>query len=119
MRTPTTRFDPASARAYSPADAEPGWLEEFNRFWFAPADPTSLGLIRICTGIIVLYMHLIYATGLQTYFGANAWLDLKTADQIRREAPIINAPFEWNEVNEEAKKRLEDPKAQDARKQYA
>jgi len=119
MRTPTTRFDPASARLYSPADAEPGWLEVFNRFWFAPADPTPLGLIRICTGIIVLYMHLVYSTGLQPYFGKNAWMDLKTADQFRHEAPIINAPFDWTEVNEQANKPLDDPKAQDARKQYA
>ncbi len=119
MRTPTTRFDPASARTYSPADAEPGWLEVINRFWFAPADPTALGLMRICTGILVVYMHLVYATGLQSYFGENAWLDLKTADKVRQEAPIINAPVNWNDVNEAANKPLEDPKLQEARKQYA
>jgi hypothetical protein len=119
MRTPTTRFDPASVRSYSPAESETGWLELFNRFWFAPADPTSLALIRICTGIVVLYMHFVYAAGLQSFFGENAWLDLKTANQFRLEAPIVNAPANWSEVNEEANKPLNDPKAQDARKDYS
>jgi hypothetical protein len=118
MRTPTTRFDPALARPYAPTESEPGWLEWINRFWFAPADPTALGLMRICTGIIVVYMHLVYVMGLPSYFGENAWVDLKIANQFRREVPVVNSPFDWGKVNEEANKPLDDPKAQEARKRY-
>jgi len=83
MRTLTTRLDPGSTPHFSSGDSGDGWLEAFNRFWFAPADPTPLGLMRICTGILVIYMHLVYAGGLQTYFGENAWEDLKTANVFR------------------------------------
>lgn len=47
-----------------------GW----DRFFFNPADPTSLGLMRICTGIIILYVHLVYSMGLMNYIGPDTWI---------------------------------------------
>ncbi len=44
-----------------------------DRFFFRPADPTSLGLMRIAAGIVVLYVHLVYSIGLADYFGPYAW----------------------------------------------
>ena len=32
-----------------------GW----NRFWFTPTDPATLGLIRILAGSMLFYTHLI------------------------------------------------------------
>jgi hypothetical protein len=49
-----------------------GW----DRFWFTPRDPTGLGLIRICVGIILLYVHFAYCFGLvRDYVGKDAWLN--------------------------------------------
>jgi hypothetical protein len=86
MRTLTTRLDPGSTPHFSTADSDDGWLAACNRFWFAPADPTPLGLMRICTGVLVIYLHLVYAGCLQTYFGENAWENLKAANWFRNEA---------------------------------
>ena len=37
------------------------WLwEGWSRFWFSPADPKPLGLIRLCAGLIIFYVHLAY-----------------------------------------------------------
>lgn len=47
-----------------------GW----DRFFFRPADPTTLGLMRICAGILVLYVHLVYCIGLMGYIGPDTWI---------------------------------------------
>jgi hypothetical protein len=59
----------------------------WNRFWFTPADPTTLGLIRLCAGLVVLYIHLVYTFDLQQLLGRNAWLDLDTVTELRTQAP--------------------------------
>ena len=46
----------------------------WDRFWFSPADPTSLGLMRISAGLVVLYIHLIYSIGLTGYVGPDTWV---------------------------------------------
>ena len=37
-----------------------GW----NAFWYTPADPTLLGLIRILTGLMLLYTHAVWGLAL-------------------------------------------------------
>jgi hypothetical protein len=61
------------------------WLH----FWFAPGDPTTLGFIRIVTGLLVLYVHLAYCFDLQEFFGENGWYSLKSINVERKEAPWI------------------------------
>jgi hypothetical protein len=69
--------------------------QAWQRFFFAPADPTTLGLIRICAGLLVLYIHAIYTFDLQELFGRGAWLDLKTMNKIRTEDPIATPGNDW------------------------
>ncbi len=52
------------------ADVLAGW----NRFWFEPADPATLGLIRICAGAMLLYTHLVWSLQLTAFFGPRSWL---------------------------------------------
>jgi hypothetical protein len=70
-----------------------GW----NRFWFAQADPTPLGLIRICCGLIALYIHVLYTFQLQSFFGERAWFDLPTANEFRRDTPALGTADGWEE----------------------
>jgi hypothetical protein len=51
-------------------------LRAWDRFWFTPADPTTLGLIRVCCGLITLYTILVYSFDLQDFMGRHAWYDL-------------------------------------------
>ena len=32
---------------------------DWDAFWFRPADPTLLGLLRILTGLMLLYTHAV------------------------------------------------------------
>src|SRR5438105_2017365 len=88
MRTFSARLDPPSSRFSIPAGSDQSLIGLVNRFFFNPADPTSLGLIRICGGLVVLYIHLVYAWGLQSYFGEHGWYDSATANEFRKQFPV-------------------------------
>ncbi|MEX2141554.1 MAG: HTTM domain-containing protein [Pirellulales bacterium] len=47
-----------------------GW----NRFWFTPQDPATLGLIRILAGAMLFYTHLVWSLDLAGFFGSSGWL---------------------------------------------
>jgi hypothetical protein len=62
-------------------------VQAWKRFWFTPADPLPLGLIRICGGLILMYVTLAYTSDLQQFFGKEAWLNLDEANAFRHEFP--------------------------------
>jgi hypothetical protein len=81
----------------------------WDRFWFKPADPTTLGLIRICCGLIVLYTTIAYSFDLFELFGKNAWLDLDTRLYYVHEQPVAVPLGTW-ETTEERFLQLPAPK---------
>jgi hypothetical protein len=67
-------------------------------FWFTPADPSTLGFIRVVTGIVLVYTHLVYCFDLTGFFGPNSWYDLASIDRERREYPHIAPEFNsWDD----------------------
>lgn len=59
-----------------------GW----NRFWFTPSDPATLGLIRILAGAMLFYTHLVWSLDLESFFGPEGWISpaaLKPAGEMR------------------------------------
>jgi len=48
-------------------------IDGWNRFWFTPADPATLSLVRIFAGAMLFYTHLVWTLGLEDFFGAQAW----------------------------------------------
>jgi hypothetical protein len=65
------------------------------RFWFRPADPTPLCLMRIVTGLLVLYVHVAYTFDLQALFGRDGWYPTAMADRERREWPLFTPQTTW------------------------
>jgi hypothetical protein len=63
------------------------------RFWFAPTDPTTLGFMRIATGVVMLYVHAVYSLDLNAYFGRYGWYSLSEVNRERLEAPSVLAPM--------------------------
>jgi len=74
-----------------------GIRDAWSRFWFLPADPTTLGLMRIMTGCIVLYVHLAYTLELGEFFGPSAWMTQQTANRERLEQPVFVPPIGWQQ----------------------
>lgn len=83
--------------------------ESWNRFWFSPADPTMLGVIRIIAGVLTLYVHLAYSYDLQEFMGRNAWMGLDYANQARWEQPSLAPPSGWTMVEQIRVYTPEDP----------
>lgn len=67
----------------------------FLGFWFAPKDPTTMAFIRIVTGCLALYVHLVYTFDLNAFFGRDAWYDLDTSNRQRWEEPVRHPPLGW------------------------
>jgi hypothetical protein len=47
---------------------------EWNAFWYTPADPTLLGLLRVLTGLMLVYTHAVWGLALDDFFGKTSWL---------------------------------------------
>jgi hypothetical protein len=72
-------------------------IQGWQRFWFTPTDPTLLGLMRIATGALLVYLVVTSGSMLQALQGPEGWVDLDTADILRRETPWVPPPDDWNE----------------------
>jgi predicted DCC family thiol-disulfide oxidoreductase YuxK len=65
-----------------------GW----NAFFFTPADPTALGLIRVIVGLLLLWNLGVYGLDLHAYFGSDGWAD----PQAVRFVQAMQAPGAWS-----------------------
>lgn len=70
-------------------------LGAVGRFFFTPTDSSTLGLIRVLAGFVMLYTHASYCFDLTSFFGPNAWWDHEVANRQRREAPTFVLPIGW------------------------
>jgi hypothetical protein len=59
-----------------------GWGRGWDQFWFTPTRPETLCMLRIATGWMLLYTHLVWATGLSDFLGKNAWVPSPLIQQI-------------------------------------
>jgi hypothetical protein len=95
------------------AAAMTGW----NRFWFTPADPTPLGVMRIFCGLVTFYVILAYSVDLQEIFGKDAWISHAAMEEIRRDQPWVTRTFTW-EVFEQPKPFTGTKEQYEAYKEY-
>jgi len=65
-----------------------GWTA----FFFAPSDPTPIGLIRIVVGGLAFWSLLVLGLDLHDYFGTRGWADPAVIWQTQRE----RQPFSWS-----------------------
>jgi hypothetical protein len=96
-------------KTYSPHATVPGSQVEnalfravraWDQFWFRPSDPTTLGFIRICAGLIVMYVQLAYSFGLMDYVGPHAWVDTKALHYLSHEGEVYTVPWGWTAEQE-------------------
>ena len=63
-----------------------GWITEaargWDRFWFTARLPHTLALIRILCGAMLVYVHAIWLSQLNDFFGPEAWIDGDTMRYI-------------------------------------
>lgn len=54
----------------------------WNRFWFTPADPSGLCVLRVLTGVLALWFLLSFVFDLTTWFGPDGLLPIETVRQL-------------------------------------
>jgi hypothetical protein len=72
------------------AAAHDGW----NRFWFTPADPATLSLIRLAAGAMLFYTHLVWTLDLEAFFGPHSWVGPAAATTVLRDPD--GAGYTWS-----------------------
>src|SRR5438128_490901 len=74
-------------------------LERWLGFWFAPRDLTTIGAMRICTGLLFTYILLIYCYDLYALLGKDAWVDNDGKQsmmyKLRHEQPMGRPSDKW------------------------
>ncbi len=66
------------------------WSTAWNTFWFTPADPLPLAVIRIVTGAILAWSCLVWLLDADAFFGTAGWL---RPDQVWR---MNDQPWQWS-----------------------
>src|SRR5262245_53182961 len=66
--------------------------QAWQRFFFTPADPAPLGLIRIIVGALMVWNLATLGPDLTDYLGSDGWIDPKAVRQFLAE----NAPGAWS-----------------------
>ncbi|MBV8077911.1 MAG: hypothetical protein JO284_15995, partial [Planctomycetaceae bacterium] len=65
-----------------------GW----DAFFFRPADPTALGLIRVAVGMLATWNLWVFGLDLHAYLGTEGWADPEWV----RLAYRLEAPGAWS-----------------------
>jgi Vitamin K-dependent gamma-carboxylase len=67
-------------------------LRAWDRFFFTPADPTTLGLIRILLGSLFFWDIAVLGLDLHDYFGSEGWIGPEAVQQYLAE----HTPHAWS-----------------------
>ncbi|MBX3417179.1 MAG: HTTM domain-containing protein [Pirellulaceae bacterium] len=71
------------------------WLDGWNRFWFLPADPLTLGLLRLLAGAVIFYTHLAWTFELETFFGSRAIIPAEHRALLNDGMSFTWSHFDW------------------------
>lgn len=68
-------------------------------FWYTPADPTLLGVVRILTGLMLLYTHAVWGLAFNDFFGPSSWLSPQLVQAIQSDQYVYSfwtyVPAKW------------------------
>ena len=56
----------------------------WDQFWFAPADPATLSLIRVLAGALLLYTHVVWSLDLEAFLGELGWHPVEFVRDVNR-----------------------------------
>lgn len=84
----------------APLPGEGGPIKAWVRFWFRPADPIALHVVRLLAGLLVVAWLLPFAGHLEALFGPQGWFDQQAYRDAARmraeagEAATMGFPFD-------------------------
>ncbi len=87
MKHPSTPVEPES---------RDGVVAAWTRFWFAPADPVALSVLRVLAGVVFLYWLAPFAGDPQAFFGVDGWFDARAYTEASRLRELPPYLFTWS-----------------------
>jgi hypothetical protein len=69
-----------------------GLVRGWDAFFFTPADPTPLGLIRVATGLLLLWSVGVLGLDLRAFLGSGGWVD----PAVHRQVMAEQTPWAWS-----------------------
>ena len=70
---------------------ETSW-QSWNRFWFTPSDPATIGLMRWLAGSMLFYTHLVWGVDLTGFFGQGGRLPVEFTLKYHE------SPYAWSHL---------------------
>jgi len=70
----------------------------WNEFWFTPADPISLGVLRVLTGAMLIYSTIVWGIDLPGFLGADGWNSKELIEALQRNDRTFS--FWWDVPSE-------------------
>ena len=67
-----------------------GWARAWNSFWFTPADPLPLAVVRIATGLILAWSSCVWLADVDGFFGTAGWMP---PEHVWR---MNDQPWQWS-----------------------
>ena len=67
----------------------------WNRFWFTPSNPTTLCLMRVLVGLMLVYTHWVWTLELPTFLGASGVFTQSLQNQITGDGSWAWSHFYW------------------------
>jgi len=91
-RIVTVRPRPAAAAAQGRGGDswDGGWARAWNAFWFTPADPLPLAVVRIATGLLLAWSRFVWLADVDAFFGTAGWLPPEHAWRMN------DQPWQWS-----------------------
>jgi len=66
------------------------WMAAWDRFWFTPADPLPLAVVRIIAGLLLMWSCGVWLMDVDGFFGPHGWL--RDGDVWR----MNDQPWQWS-----------------------
>src|SRR5260370_30333564 len=70
-------------------------VASWEQFFFRPGDPSTLCLMRVLAGLLIVYTHLAYTRDLYEFFGKDSWINLELAQNLRHGYPYVALAQDW------------------------
>ena len=69
-------------------------IDGWNQFWFSPTAPHTLAIMRIATGLMIFYTHLVWSLEFLNFFGPQARVTLEFT-RLFHESRFAWSHFHW------------------------
>lgn len=70
-------------------------LDAWNRFWFTPRNATTICVMRVMVGVMLVYTHLVWTLELSTFFSESGVFPNEYQAAFTGNSPFVWSHFHW------------------------